>query len=214
MSPKILYRDSELLIVDKPAKMLVHRTLDPNRPNLEDYLKQKFSVSYLRTVNRLDLETSGIVVFNFCADKNKEIDLVMDSAEKKYLCVVSGVVVEDQFRVESFLKEGKNRMNTVLAGGKKAITDFFVLDRNTKKNYTVLSARLVTGRRHQIRIHISEKGYSILGEKVYSTIKSNIDRCLLHSYQLKVKNLSGQELLIVAEIPEDMKVYILQFMSH
>ncbi|MCB1158554.1 MAG: RNA pseudouridine synthase [Leptospiraceae bacterium] len=205
----LLYRDEFLLFASKPPGIPVHETKDPNRNNFTSYLQKKYHIPYIRTLNRLDLDTSGIVAFGLSESLNREYDEILKKAEKEYILIVEGLVKEKQFRIESFLKDGNRRVKTVFSGGKKAITEFELLYSDSKKNYSVLRAKLITGRRHQIRIHIFEKGHPILGDRVYTgnTSAGKAYRQLLHAYQLKFKDLQEQVHKVIAPIPEDMISY-------
>lgn len=202
---RILYRDSFLLIADKPPGIPVHETKDPKRVNFTGMIQSELNLTSLRTVNRLDLDTSGIVVFGLDPGKNAEIDELMNLSEKFYFTICHGKA-DKSFRVESFLKdEGKNKVKTVRSGGKKAITEFETLYYDSKKDLSVLKANLITGRRHQIRIHLFEKGYPIAGEKIYTDRKSSsFPRCSLHSWIFKFKDLSGTSHTVRAPVPEDL----------
>ena len=79
---EILYRDKTLLIANKPAGIPVHETKDPKRENFTSLLQKELGLSYLRTANRLDLETSGLVVFGLKEEANKEIDEILKNADK------------------------------------------------------------------------------------------------------------------------------------
>ncbi|TGK22022.1 RNA pseudouridine synthase [Leptospira fluminis] len=212
----VLYRDDFLLVAEKPAGLPVHATLDPNRRNFADELQAQEKLPYLRLVNRLDLDTSGLVLFCTDADRNKEADSILSESEKRYLCIVKGLPANDSFREECFLKEGKGRVSAVRSGGKKAITEFEVLSRNRNANISLLSAKLITGRRHQIRFQIASAGFPILGDRTYDpsgdVFKNKIPsprRCLLHSYLLKFLP-PGKEspLRIQSPIPEDFRIYL------
>lgn len=200
----ILFQDDNILIANKPSGIPIHSTMDPNRKNFTDELQKSLNLEYIRTANRLDLETSGVVVFCIRPDYNKTLDLALKKSEKYYLLIVKGIVLEKNFRIESYLKEGKGKVKTVFAGGDKAITEFELLDTNPSKKISVLKAKLITGRRHQIRIHIAEKGYPILGEKVYSKSDNSI-RCMLHSYQLILPIDEASPISVTAEIPEEFR---------
>lgn len=205
---EILYRDETILVANKPAGIPVHETKDPKRENFTSLLQKELGLTYLRTANRLDLETSGLVVFCLKEEANKEIDEILKNADKYYLAVVEGSP-PDEFRIESFLKDGNKRVTTVRSGGKKAITECKTIYRNERKGYSVVYARLVTGRRHQIRIHLFEKGFPIIGDKVYTTRTTPIaSRCLLHAFELKFKNVRGESIVVKASIPKEFNGYL------
>ncbi|TGK13069.1 RNA pseudouridine synthase [Leptospira fletcheri] len=212
----VLYRDDFLLVAEKPAGLPVHATLDPNRRNFADELQAQEKLPYLRLVNRLDLDTSGLVLFCIDAERNKEADHILSESEKRYLCIVKGLPAKDSFREECFLKEGKGKVSAVRSGGKKAITEFEVLSRNQNGNISLLSAKLITGRRHQIRFQIAFAGFPILGDHTYDPsgdeFKNKVPsphRCLLHSYLLKFLPPNAERpLQILSPLPEDFRIYL------
>lgn len=207
------YEKGFLLAVEKPAGIPVHATFDPNRPNLEDLVRKQEKDPDLRLLHRLDRDTSGILLFCKEPSKNKDADIILADSEKTYLAVCIGIPKEKEFRVECFLKDGKGKVSSVRSGGKKAITDFTLLSYSKEKNISLVAAKLVTGRRHQIRFHLSSIGTPILGDETYGdpSVKSLVPkpkRFLLHSYLLKFKNEFEEDIKIVSELPTDFQPYI------
>jgi 23S rRNA pseudouridine1911/1915/1917 synthase len=207
-SSSILYKDDLILIANKPSGIPVHETKDPNRKDFTREIQEFLQLDYLRTANRLDLLTTGIVVFGLDPDQNIWIDRILQSSVKYYLVIVSGEILEDEFRVESFLKDGNKRVSTVRSGGKKAITKFRKLYFDLKRNETLVEAELVTGRRHQIRIHLSELGFPILGDPVYGNSakilnKTNVknEQLYLHSWKLILGHEPYENLVIQVKPP-------------
>lgn len=174
---RIFYESESFLFAEKPPGIPVHATKDSKRENFTDQLQKQLSLEYLRTVNRLDLDTSGLVFFCKNPDKNKEADQILKNSLKIYLCVTSGTILEKHFTETCYIKDGNKKVHKVFSGGDKAVTEFLTLKQNSKENYSVLLAKLHTGRRHQIRFHLSEKGYPILGDRVYG--KNNESKLLL-----------------------------------
>ncbi|MCC5813224.1 MAG: RNA pseudouridine synthase [Leptospira sp.] len=194
----ILYRDDLILIANKPAGIPIHETKDPLRPDFTRLLQNSLSLDYLRTANRLDLNTTGIVVFGLDPEGNHKVDELLKASRKFYLALVHGVIPEDEFRIESFLKDGNKKVQTVRSGGKKAITLFKVLKRDPVNLTTLVEVELVTGRRHQIRIHIAEYGHPIVGDKVYGdkTKKLSDEILYLHSYKLDLTSYKSDLVII------------------
>jgi len=192
----ILYQDGLLLIASKPAGIPIHETKDPKRRDFTRQLQESLGLSYLRTANRLDLNTTGIVVFGVDQHRNGEVDEILKESRKFYLAKVQGLIEKDEFRIESFLKDGNKRVQTVRSGGRKAITECRVIERDTKTNTSLVEAELITGRRHQIRIHLYEYGHPILGDTVYggkildskANEKPITDILYLHSYKLNLEH--------------------------
>ncbi|TGM57070.1 RluA family pseudouridine synthase [Leptospira adleri] len=223
---RIFYQTDSFLFAEKPPGIPVHATKDSKRENFSDLLQIQLSLPFLRTVNRLDLDTSGLVFFCKDPEKNKEADLILKSSVKIYLCIVVGILPEDNFTEICYLKDGNKKVRKVFSGGDKAVTEFVVLKRNPKENFSVLLAKLHTGRRHQIRFHLSEKGYPIVGDRVYGVSeKSSLGdtrrdlqtkrktipgskRSLLHALGVSFQEKEGLEQRILCPPPEDFRKFL------
>jgi len=200
---EILYEDEMLILADKPAGIPVHETKDPKRMDFTRYLQEKLGYSELRTINRLDLGTSGIIALGKNPEKNKEIDAIFKTAEKEYLLIGKGLPDWSENRFECFIKDGNKRVSLVRSGGKKAITIFNVLKTDKKQNLFLAKAKLLTGRRHQIRVSIASLGFPILGDVLYGEGNPKIQRMYLHSYHLKVLKNDGSEIDVKCSPPPD-----------
>lgn len=198
----LLYRDSDILLANKPSGIPVHETKDPKRMDFTRLLQTELDLPYLRTVNRLDLLTTGIVVFGLRSETNRDLDEKFQSSRKTYLAWVEGIIDEQEFCIQSFLRDGKIRVQTVRSGGKKAITQFRTRFIDPKNRRTLVEADLITGRRHQIRIHLSEYGHPICGDPVYGKSPNPDSKIMqLHSWRLRFKNLMGEECEVLCPPP-------------
>jgi 23S rRNA-/tRNA-specific pseudouridylate synthase len=194
MNPKdfsVIYRDGILLVAEKPSGIPVHETKDPNRPNFTDLLKKKLNLAELRTVNRLDLPTSGLVLFGLDPNYNSVLDQILHSAKKYYIVKTRRPWEYGALRLESFLRDGKNGISHVRSGGKKAITHIFPIPNQEN----LLIAELITGRRHQIRAQLGRFGFPIFGDSLYGDLPTNRspenrdsglrkDKICLHAWKL------------------------------
>lgn len=211
---RIFYETDSYLIAEKPPGIPVHATKDSKRENFTDRLQKQLSLGYLRTVNRLDLDTSGLVFFCKNPDQNKEADAIVKASEKIYLCVCSGLVKEEHFTETCYIKDGNKKVRKVFSGGDKAVTEFIKLKNDSKGIYSVLLAKLHTGRRHQIRFHLSEKGYPILGDHVYGNENGDskrfpaVKRSLLHALEISFRTPDGKEERIFCPPPSDFQKFI------
>ncbi|MGH1341891.1 MAG: RluA family pseudouridine synthase [Nannocystales bacterium] len=188
-----------LLVVSKPAGLAVHATVDPARPHLAgavlSWVKARGGAD-AALHHRLDVDTSGLVLFATDAALNRAISEMFSNhtVDKHYRAVVqpSGQAPPDTWKVENFLgrdKESKaTRYRAVRSGGKKAITNFEVLERRTDGTILV-EARPVTGRAHQIRVHCAEAGWPIVGDRFYGGDKS--PRLMLHAQRLCFEHPRG-----------------------
>ncbi|TGM00571.1 RNA pseudouridine synthase [Leptospira barantonii] len=210
---KIFYETDSYLIAEKPPGIPVHATKDSKRENFTDRLQKQLSLEYIRTVNRLDLDTSGLVFFCKNPDKNKEADIIVKASEKIYLCVCSGIVEEKHFTETCYIKDGNKKVRKVFSGGDKAITEFITLKNEKKEGYSVLLAKLHTGRRHQIRFHLSEKGHPILGDIVYGISAEkkrtpHAKRSLLHALGISFQSEEGKQERIFCPPPSDFQKFM------
>lgn len=178
---KILYEDSYLLIIDKIANLACIPTkkhFDNSLANfVASYYRKKGIASGIHFVNRLDYATSGIVVL---AKDTYTTTLMKDAIiEKKYLLIVNGILQEDGV-VECGIK--KDPTSVI----KRMVTREFVNSKTSYKiiksqdNTTLVEAKLLTGKTHQLRVHFSSLGYPIVGDKLYGDSLSN--ELKLHSY--------------------------------
>ncbi len=195
----VVFDGDGLLLVDKSAGLPVHATRDPNRPHLEGLVQAAFPDRYLRLVNRIDVETSGLVVFCTDASMNAEVDRWMKEAQKFYVALASGAVSEKSFKIHNYLKEDKSGIRSVRSGGQVAVTHFRTIE--SSNDFSLMAALLDTGRRHQIRVHLSELGHPLLGDKTYGTPSKLINRCALHSHHLHIPAIGKS---FTTPLPEDM----------
>ena len=214
MPLNIIYEDDAMLVVSKPANMPVHPSLLHYTDTLSNAVKFYFDKINLRRkirpVNRLDSNTSGLVVFA----KNEYIQecliqqMEKNIFKKKYIAIVDGILPEKSGIINAPIarKEDSIIERCVSAVGQPSITHFRVLSES--QNYSVVECILETGRTHQIRVHFSYIGHPILGDSLYGTSSSIIDRQALHCYNLQcVHPISKLPLNFCADLPEDMKYF-------
>lgn len=211
MPLNIIYEDEAYIVVNKPAGIPVHPSMDHYTDSLSNgiafYFNQIGLKKKIRPVNRLDKDTSGIVIFA----KNEYIQecLVrqMKSKEfiKKYIAVVNGNLdnLEGTINAPIARKEGSIIERCVSETGDIAITHYKVLKRKT--DFDIVECILETGRTHQIRVHFAYLGHSLLGDTLYGTSSSLINRQALHAYEVEFTHpLSKKKVKYVANVPEDL----------
>ena len=189
----ILYEDRDILVVDKVSGLLTMST-DRVRENtayylLNDYVRKGNSKSRNRVyiVHRLDRDTSGVIVFAKSEEAKRYLQGEWKGFQKKYYAVVHGVLPEKEGEISSYLTENNaHRMYSVTdpERGKLAKTKYKVLKESPQ--YSLLEIELLTGRKNQIRVHLSEKGYPIAGDKKYGEKEKGIKRLMLHSASLSL----------------------------
>ncbi len=205
-----LYEDKELLLVNKPAKLLTVGTEKIKEKTLyfeaSTYVKKKYPKNKVFIVNRLDKDTSGIVVFA----KNQELKKYLQNnwnevaSIREYLAIVEGCVKQDSATLKSYLKEDKTLKvySTKDSSGTLAITHYEVLKRT--RAYSLLKIRIDTGRKNQIRVQLADIGHPIIGDKKYGSSKNPLGRLGLHASFLRLK-YKGRENNSFARIPKEMK---------
>ena len=192
---KIVFEDAHVLVVDKPAGLLTMGTERERSKTvyaaLRAYTNQKKPAEKIFIVHRLDREASGLLVFAKTIEaKERWQDQFKDhSAGRRYVAVVEGGVKGDAFTIRSLLTENSayrvySTPNTRL--GKPAVTHVRVVKRSPKT--TRLEVRLETGRKHQIRVHLAERGHPIIGDKNYGSRTNPIRRLALHGAHLDFKH--------------------------
>ena len=207
----IIYEDEYLLAINKPANMPVHPSMLHYEETLSNAVKYYFDTLNLkrkiRIVNRLDKDTSGIVIFA----KNEYIQeclikqMKTKELKKEYLAIVTGYLQKksDTLCFPISRKEGSIE-RTVNPNGDIAITHYNIL--KEQNNLSLVHVFLETGRTHQIRVHFSHINHPILGDTLYGTPSPLINRQALHSYKITLLHpISKQILTLEAPIPNDMK---------
>lgn len=188
-----------LLVVSKPAGLAVHATVDPRRPHLAAAVLawvQARGGAHAALHHRLDVDTSGLVLFTTDPALNPAVSEMFSgrTIAKHYRAVIqpSGSPPPDVWTVENFLGRDKDskttRYRAVRSGGKKAITHFEVLERR-EDGAVLVEARPVTGRAHQIRVHCTEAGWPIAGDRFYGDGEGA--RLMLHAQRLCFEHPRG-----------------------
>jgi 23S rRNA pseudouridine1911/1915/1917 synthase len=188
---KILYEDNEILVVSKPAGLLTVSTIDERERTaysyLRKYLKERTPRQKLFIVHRLDKFASGILVFA----KSEKAQSVLRGVfrthdiQRNYWAIVEGKVEQERGVIRSHLAQDRSlRMHSTVdtRRGKSAVTHFRVLRRFPKS--TALEVTLETGRKNQIRAHLSEMGHPIVGDRAYGSKQDPLGRLGLHAFRL------------------------------
>lgn len=189
LSPlSIVYADEDLLVVDKPAGLL---TVPGKGPDKHDCLINRVLAGYpnARIVHRLDQPTSGLVIIPLSYESQRHIARQFEqrAVRKVYTAVVGGVIARDQGEVDLPLIcdwPNRPRQKVDYTQGKSALTHFHVLARQTDR--TRVRLKPVTGRSHQLRVHMQALGHPILGDTLYApaALASLSPRLLLHATEL------------------------------
>ena len=210
---EILYDDFDIIMVNKPPFMVVHPTkshYDKTIANgVTDYIIKNNEKVKVRFVNRLDMNTSGLVIVakNAYAHHTLSLDMGEHKVEKTYITVVKGIVENDFGTInQPIYRPTEDSIKRVIdERGQASVTHYKVLER--LNDATILEVKLETGRTHQIRVHMEYIGHGIIGDELYGYVNEElINRQALHAYSLEFNQPRTKEKLnFKADIPEDMK---------
>lgn len=208
----IVYEDQDLIVADKPPFMVVHPTkshFDGTLANAITYHIGRIGEDCrIRFVNRLDMNTSGLVVIakNSYAHHKLSLDMGQDRVHKEYLAIVEGIISQDSGTIDfPIYRETEDSISRVVdPRGQRSITHYRVLQR--LEGGSLVSLRLETGRTHQIRVHLSHIGHPIMGDDLYGRPDSSlIDRQALHAYKLIFDQPRlGDRIELKSSLPKDM----------
>ena len=218
MDLKIIYEDEALLIIDKPAGIPVHPSILHYTNSLSNGVKYYFDSINLkkkiRPVNRLDRNTSGIVIFA----KNQYIQeclihqMQTKEFKKTYLAVVEGHLKKLNGTIDAPITRKENSIieRCVAENGEKSITHYKVLKQNFEKNYDIVECLLETGRTHQIRVHLSYIGHPLIGDTLYGNNSKYISRQALHAYKVEFINpITNKLTQFTSDLPKDFVSFII-----
>ena len=215
MDLDIIYEDDWLLIVNKPSEIAIHPSILHFNNSLSNGIRFYFDKiglnKKIRPINRLDKDTSGLVIFAKCEYIQECLSLQMQEGilKKEYLCLVSGTINQKSGTINLPIarKEGSIMERCIDEKGKQAITHYKVI--KEFKNYSLVECRLETGRTHQIRLHMASIGHPLLGDTLYGTSSSLISRQALHSYKIKfIHPITKKEIELIAKLPQDINTCI------
>lgn len=205
---EVVYEDQAMIVVNKDPYLAVHPTRGTPSGTLLNllgyYAKEQGEDYKIRFANRLDRDTSGLIIIA----KNKYIDQRLSkqfarrSPEKFYLALVEGKT-EDSFSFSGPMgRRGEDFARSIMDGGKDSLTNFETVKRG--KDWSLVSCRPVTGRTHQLRLHLSHLGHPILGDELYG-YEGQVERTMLHCERMVFEHpLSGELLDLRAPLKEDM----------
>ncbi len=216
----VVYEDAALLIVDKPAGVAVHGGSGVSYGVIESLRASRPEAKFLELAHRLDRDTSGLLAIAKKRAALVELHRMLREGEieKVYVAVVkgrwSGGAREIRVPLHKHVTASGERRVSVHAEGQAAVTRVRPLA--LSEDFSLLELRLLTGRTHQIRVHLSHAGHPILGDDKYGDFELNrelarrgVTRLQLHARRLAMRHpLSGEQLQFEAPLPEDMRRFV------
>jgi len=206
-SMRIIYEDEDFIAVDKPAGLLSVES-DKERESafshVFDYLQAQNKSCRPFILHRIDKETSGVLVFAKNIKLHSMLRLKWNDLvqTREYYALVDGVPTDKEGTVTTYLKENKNNLMYSAPGtdGQRAVTHFSVEKENAE--YALLKVKIDTGRKNQIRVHMSERGTPVVGDDKYGGGKNPLGRLGLHASKLEFTHpVSGETLSFRSPVP-------------
>jgi len=207
----IVYEDKDILVIDKPANMPIHPSLNHYENTLANAVCHYYSAQGIpytfRCVNRLDKNTTGltIVAKHMLSSAILSQDVAVKSIKREYLAIVAGET-DNLGTINAPI--GRKDASTIerqidYENGERAVTHYRKI--GTKNGYTLLSLILETGRTHQIRVHMSSIGHPLIGDFLYHPESNELPRQALHSHKLEfIHPITKEPMEFIAQLPQDM----------
>lgn len=216
----IVFEDDDIIIINKPSGMVVHpgngnkdHTLVNALKSYTDKLSDINGVERLGIVHRIDKDTSGLIMV---AKTNKAHEILGEyfkehSIKREYIALLCGIFPHDTATIDAPIgRDEKNRLRMTVTpnNSKKAITHLEVLKRY-KAGYTLVKARLETGRTHQIRVHAKYIGYPVYNDPVYSNKSTGDFGQFLHSYSMEfIHPITKEKMYFKRDVPKYFKDFL------
>lgn len=209
---RILYEDPHIVIVDKKSGALSVETDKSTKSSVHSDLKERYYPNKVFVVHRLDQGTSGVMVF---ARTEQAFELLKNQLEKRtmhreYIAIVKGKPKESQGTWHTRVFEDKNFHVHVIQNpneGEEAITHYEVLAH--RNPYTVIRAKLETGKKNQIRVHCQHAGMPIVGDERYGGDMGSTKRLLLHAFSLElIHPINKKPLVFYSPIPRVFPYFV------
>lgn len=212
---EIMYEDEDILVINKPADMPTHPSLNNYDNTLANavayYFEKKGQTFCFRCINRLDRDTTGLTVLakHMVSCSMLQDDMLQRRIIREYLAIVDGVLADDEGTIDAPIgrKDGSTIERMIdYEQGERAVTHYKVLER--RKDMTLVSLKLETGRTHQIRVHMASIGHPLIGDFLYHPGDDRMGRQALHAWHLSfVHPITKEEMAWEAPVPDDMNSF-------
>ena len=210
---KIVYEDKDIIVIEKQPGILSMAST-PNqfcvKTILDEYFHKRHFKCTAHVVHRLDRETSGLMIYA----KSIEMEQILENDwheivyDRRYVAVLCGSMEQEGGTVHSWLKDNKafiTYSSPTDNGGKEAITHYHLLEKN--KDYSLVEMRLETGRKNQIRVHLQDIGFPVVGDPKYGDGDDKIGRLGLHAYKLCfIHPITHEDLKFETEFPASFRL--------
>lgn len=232
LSKEILYEDVDMLVINKPAGLVVHPDGRTVEPSVSEWFAEKYPeskdvgesiektsgevIERAGVVHRLDRETSGILLLAKTKEGHAHLKQQFQNREieKTYHLFVYGLMKDDKGTINLPIKRssGDFRKWSAQRGGRgeerEALTYFEVLKRDENNKVTFVEARPKTGRTHQIRVHFQALQHPVIADSLYASGKQNLlgfERTALHARKISFTNIKGEKVTVEANYPADFQ---------
>ncbi len=211
----VLYEDDDIVVVNKPADMPIHPSLNNYENTLGNaaaYYFAKQGKSFIfRCINRLDRDTTGLTILakHMVSCSMLQNDMLKRKISREYLAIVEGVFENTEGTIDAPIgrKEGSTIERRIdYENGERAVTHYRVLEQ--KEDVAMLALKLETGRTHQIRVHMVSVGHPLVGDFLYNPQNKGLSRQALHAWKLSfIHPITKERVALEAPVPEDMKTF-------
>ncbi len=213
----VIHEDSDVIVVDKPAGLVVHPGSGHQRPTLAAGLLHRYpelegvgATGRWGLIHRLDRDTSGLLVVarTALAFDRLSADMAGRRIRRLYTALVHGRFATPTGTIDAPIGRDPNRpiRRAVVAGGKPAVTHYEVIEEYPAADVSLLEVALATGRTHQIRVHLTAIDHPVIGDKTYSQLKAvDSPRIFLHAHLVSLDHpVTGEQMTFTSPLPADL----------
>ena len=208
----IVYEDEDIVVINKPAGLSIHPSLNHYEDSLANglayYYQSQGKAFVFRCANRLDKNTSGLTVVAKHLVSGNILSTMVKNREfhRVYYAIVQGSVTPSSGTIDAPIgrkDETSIERHVDFDNGERAVTHYQVIEE--KNGHSLVSIHLETGRTHQIRVHFKYIGHPLIGDEIYNPDMAHMQRQALHSHKIGFRHpITGEEMEFVAPLPEDM----------